>query len=283
MKEYTGSIKEIAQQLVVDFTEEIKDSSIKFKSGDTVKVIKVFKFSYEMRPDFLVELDNNKRYSLNFLLDNAEISDSVKETIKEYNAYGLTLFSQHLAEEAIVRAEAEAAKALALKEKKKEEERKKAASRIKQIQASNISKANNLSKNAFKTYDEFFVDLGYIAKHCKNVYASMPDYLDDWFVSEFGNVERKVIDSSKLTPSGLPSNFTLAIRIDLNSNENIPASLMKYLNESNKAIKPVSNTEFNFTLCKKYGFNFGKKQDINRIRSFIPASNLEDFEFGYNL
>jgi catalase (peroxidase I) len=57
----------------------------------------------------------------------------------------------------------------------------------------------------------------------------------------------------------------------------IPNYLTKYLSASGNA---VSDTSFIWDLVDNYGFQFGKKQDIEKIKSHVPASGLASFEAG---
>jgi hypothetical protein len=57
----------------------------------------------------------------------------------------------------------------------------------------------------------------------------------------------------------------------------IPSYLTKHLSTSGNAI---SDTSFIWDLVDNYGFTFGKKQDVDKIRGHVPAAYLNSFELG---
>jgi hypothetical protein len=59
--------------------------------------------------------------------------------------------------------------------------------------------------------------------------------------------------------------------------DSIPAMLEQYLNPARKA---VTNSEFVRDLVDNYGFQFGKVQDLEAIRSCVPSTYQTDFELG---
>ena len=119
--------------------------------------------------------------------------------------------------------------------------------------------------------------LGWIAKHTKSIKASMPDYMENWFVKNFGqDSDRYVVDSTKRTSGGHPMQWSLSCKISFDSE--VPSILLNKVASNKKAIDSVA---FVWDLVDNYGFTFGKTQDINLIKSEIPSQYLEDFERGY--
>lgn len=130
-------------------------------------------------------------------------------------------------------------------------------------------------------FNNFFVALGWLAKHGKNLVAAMPDIIEPWFVSQFGDIKRTVVDSKKRTVNGFPMQWALSFALAVDDDTTMPAELFKYKSaQKNK----IANTEFLYTLLADYGFKTGvKTQDLEAIRATIPASDLEAFDFGASL
>lgn len=128
---------------------------------------------------------------------------------------------------------------------------------------------------------EFYYSLGWIAKHLSRVYAAIPDYLLPVFEQHFGEGNQPyVYGSDKRTAGGHRFQWTTGLRINLSTKNLTPAPdyLSQYLNSTYNAI---INTPFVWDLVDNYGFQFGKKQDLDKIKSYIPVSYLEYFDEGY--
>jgi hypothetical protein len=137
-----------------------------------------------------------------------------------------------------------------------------------------VARANN----ELSDVDEFYYALGYIAKHAGTVSAAMPDYLEDAFKKHFGSdTPCRVVDSKKKGPAGYTSQWTWSLGISLKKPETVPAFLHDKLNPAGKSI---TDTSFVWDLVDNYGFQFGKKQDIDKIKQTIPAIHLISFEAG---
>ena len=136
---------------------------------------------------------------------------------------------------------------------------------------------------AFKpvnTADEFYYSLGWLTKHVGTVSAAMPDYLEHSFVKCFGpEAPKRLVDSTKVGPTGFTSQWTYSFTASLKKPENIPALLTSYLDAT---AKKIANTQFIWELVENYGFKFGKVQDVDAIRAKIPVSYIDKFEAGVN-
>lgn len=126
--------------------------------------------------------------------------------------------------------------------------------------------------------NEFYYALGWLAKHIGSISARLPDYLSDIFKKHFGsNVAFNAVDSKKKTVNGNSMQWTFGFTATLRKPENIPTSLTQYLGYNGKQI---ANTSFIWDLVDNYGFQFGKKQDIDQIKSRVPSDCLASFEAG---
>ena len=127
---------------------------------------------------------------------------------------------------------------------------------------------------------ELYYSIGWLAKHIGTLSAAMPDYLEAAFQRHFGTeAPHRAVDSSKRTVNGFPTQWALAFKASLPKVTEIPATLTKYLNTTGTAI---ANTSFLWELIDNHGFKFGRKQDIDHIRSMVPSVHIEAFEEGFN-
>jgi hypothetical protein len=166
----------------------------------------------------------------------------------------------------------EAAKKAAEDKKKAEKYEATKAKAIKDFEA--LAEADR----PIEVTNEFYYALGWLAKHIGSISARLPDYLSDIFRKHFGsNVAFNAVDSKKKTVNGNSMQWTFGFTATLRKPENIPASLTQYLGYNGKQI---ANTSFIWDLVDNYGFQFGKQQNIDQIRSHVPSDCLASFEAG---
>jgi hypothetical protein len=170
------------------------------------------------------------------------------------------------------REEAKAASKKAEEDKKNEEKYQRTVAK-----AVKDFTARAQAERTVSTVDEFYYSLGWLTKHAGTVTAALPDYLENSFLGHFGNVPRRVVDSKHRGPAGWQAQWSWSFTIALKKPDLIPAFLAGKLNPSKKA---VSDTSFVWDLVDNYGFQFGKTQDVDKIRSHVPASCLASFEAG---
>lgn len=128
---------------------------------------------------------------------------------------------------------------------------------------------------------EFYYNLGWLAKNVGTVSAALPDYLLKYFENHFGTEAKPtVVDSRKRTINGYPMQWALSMKASVSKKaiDSIPPFLKQYLNTTGNAL---TNTTFIWDIVENYGFQFGKKQDIEKIRATIPAHLIEVFEKGF--
>ena len=171
---------------------------------------------------------------------------------------------------------------LAYEKAKQEAEEKKQAEKLEQTKNRMIRDFEKMAeREKFDGTDEFYYCLGWIAKNCGTFSAALPDYLLPYFQKQFGTTySPRVVDSQKKGPAGWTSQWatSMSTTIKKKALDTIPAYLDEYLNPNKTAI---TNTPFIWDLVADYGFQFGKTQDINKIKQSIPASCIESFEKGY--
>lgn len=173
------------------------------------------------------------------------------------------------------REEAEAAAQKAAEEKKAQEKYEKAKAKA-------LKDFDTLA-NAYRPAEitnEFYYSLGWLAKNAGAFSAAMPDYLLSSFESHFGtDYKPTVVDSKKKTINGNPMQWALSMRAAISKKalDLVPSYLTKYLSTSRNAI---TDTDFIWDLVDNYGFKLGKKQDVEKIRSHVPANCIASFEAG---
>lgn len=126
--------------------------------------------------------------------------------------------------------------------------------------------------------DEFYYALGWITKHCGTVTAALPDYLENAFNQHFGpEAPRRVMDSKKHYPSGWQAQWAWSFTLSLKKIDDVPCIIADKLSPSGKTI---SDTSFVWELVDNYGFQFGKQQDVEKIRACVPSDYIYSFESG---
>ena len=163
---------------------------------------------------------------------------------------------------------------------KKAKAEQKAEERYARLKETAIKDFDAMSKRAKESISDsdFYFALGWLAKNVRTMTAALPDYLDPAFVRSFGaDTPRRVVDSAKRGPAGYQSQWTLSFTASLKNIDTIPTILTQYLNPAGKAI---SKTSFIWDLVEDYGFQFGKKQDIQKITNTIPAKFIDSFNEG---
>lgn len=133
------------------------------------------------------------------------------------------------------------------------------------------------TKKLFATPTSHYEVVGWMAKHCRSLRAAMPDWMEQQFVSMFGDVERYVVDSKKKTSGGFAYQWGLGLKITFD--EEVSGALEQRATSKNKKI--IDNVAFIWDLVENYGFKFGKKQDIDAIIEEVPVEYLPDFNRGF--
>ena len=165
-------------------------------------------------------------------------------------------------------------------EAKKLEEERQAELKYQRAKEKAIRDFNRLSsrKTSVEQVDDFYYTLGWLTAHIGTLSAAMPDYLESSFIRHFGSeVPHRVVDSKKRTISGYQTQWAMSFKASLVKVAEIPMSLTKYLNPKKDAI---SCTEFIWDLVETYGFQFGKKQNIELIEEHIPVEYLSSYQDG---
>jgi len=169
--------------------------------------------------------------------------------------------------------EAEAAKKKAEEDKKNEEKYQKTVAK-----ALKDFETHAQSERPLSAADEFYYALGWLVKHVGTVTAVLPDYLENAFARYFGaETPCRIVNSKHRGPAGWQPQWSWSFTASIKKPDVVPALISEKLNPSGNK---VSDTSFVWDLIDNYGFQFGKKQDVEKIRSHVPASCLASFEAG---
>ena len=177
---------------------------------------------------------------------------------------------------AIKETEQKAREAEALELKRQKDELKFKLKKDKMLEKLATLKPEN-TKKLFETPTSHYEVLGWMAKHVTSVRAAMPDWMENQFVSMFGDVERYVVDSKKKTSGGFDYQWGLGLKISFD--KEVAGPLEKRATSKNK--KVIDSLTFVWDLIDNYGFTFGKKQDLDKIIDEVPDQYLADFQRGY--
>ena len=232
---------------------------------------------YLNKPEFFLtfESDNkNTKFAYTvasklFTLNEAD-SQTLEELFAEYTENWLEFDANRKAEaEAVAKAKKEAEKQ-AEAAAKAEQKLKATMASLEKLKPEDISAICGTPKTEYEV-------IGWLAKHCTNIKPSMPAEALSWFEQKFGKVDNaKVYEAGAKTTGNNPMKYTLSIAGNFNAE--VPAILNRFA--SGSKLKHISSVEFFWTLIDKYGFQFGKKQNIDEIRKFVPTCYISDFEQG---
>lgn len=243
--EVSPSISDINADLIL--TTELQD-----------KTIKKYSFKVLTQKEYLSLSESNIQLLTNYL-----------NTIKDIQIELCAI----LTEQARLEREAE----------KKAVEERKAEEKYQKLKEKTIQDFDNLAKQERTkcATGEFYYCLGWLTKNVGTISVALPDYLLSAFERHFGtDFTPTVVDSRKKTINGNPMQWALSMKASIikKAQETIPALLNDYLNPAHTAL---TTTSFIWDLVDNYGFSFGKKQDIEKIKANIPTTYLSQFEAGY--
>jgi hypothetical protein len=268
-------------EMIKTFGEFIEGEFVDCNVHGTGEVIKTSGTIFE---DAIIDVEFEeciKRFSLNHVIVNAKFIKFKNSVITDaYNK----MFKVHTELTKSFRELMEVARRAKIEADKKAEAEKKAEIKY-QKQKENIIKSfedmQNRTVDTSVQTNDFYFALGWLAKHIGTISATMPDYLSDSFKKQFGNdASHTVVDSKKRTTNGNSMQWTFAFKATLRKIENIPSSLFQYISSTGKAI---ADTAFIWDLVDNYGFKFGKKQDVEKIKNMIPSHCIPSFEAGFEI
>jgi hypothetical protein len=264
-------------EMIKTFGEFIEGEFVDCNVHGTGEVIKTSGTLFE---EAIIDIDFGhcvKRFSLNHVIINASFVRFKNPVITEvYHK----ILAVHIELTHTFRELMEVARRAQIEAEKKAAAEKKAEVKYQQQKEKAIRDFDNFTKqtNIQSEVDDFYYALGWLTAHVGTITAALPDYLQSSFAQYFGaEAPCQVIDSKKRTINGNSMQWTWSFKATLKKPELVPSILTQYLNTTGKTI---ANTSFVWDLVDNYGFTFGKKQDVNKIRQTIPVEYLAFYEAG---
>lgn len=166
---------------------------------------------------------------------------------------------------------------------KKAEAEKKAEIKYQQLKEKALKDFENLTtktREPVTEADEFYYALGWLANHVGSLTAVLPDYLGPTFERHFGaEAPKTLVDSRAKTIGGYAKQWSWEFKCTIKKLKEtvVPACIQPVTTDFSKGIH---NTSFLWDLVENYGFQFGKKQDVEKIKQNVPAQCLPYFEAG---
>ena len=275
--------KDLSADMTADLLEAIKlpVSAVHKAYGDcTINSIEVIcnESSLQLLAAIEIGPELTKKLSLNILLANGliEVLDPVKAILEGY----IAAFTE-IQKEVYEIAHDRSVEKLEAARQAKEEAKKEAAYQQHREKAIHDFEVLTRKEKSVNASGEFYYNLGWLAKNVGTVSAALPDYLLNYFENHFGTeANPTVVDSRKRTVNGYPMQWALSMKASVSKKAivKIPAFLKQYLNTTGNAL---TNTTFVWDIVDNYGFQFGRKQDIDKIRATIPVACIEQFEKGF--
>ena len=270
----------VQAQMVSDFAAHVIGAEVYKHNTGYGRVVSCFASSHSFDSAVITvyfdETNEEKNYLLSSVMTIASLVFTDTSLVELYNSFKEEQYKlkaqYNKAVEDVQRRQKEEAKL----EKKRKDNEKKAAGMKAQAEKEFEKLASSKAKIA--KADEFYYALGWVAKHVGTITAKMPDYLEPAFIKHFGDVEHTVVDSTKVGPAGFTSQWHLSMEASLVKAKEIPAMLTEYLSQNGKKI---SKTSFVWDLVDKYGFKFGKKQDVVEILRCVPIEYVYFFNEGF--
>lgn len=298
MKDYlnlfNNDYNEAKKDLLKDLNESIRGSKIDSANYGVGYIIDVKDdvTNPAKEHDYQVEIDFSgatKTFCLMFAIEKGAITleNTLLDLLKEYMSSFKAILeerSRQLKIEAEKQAlehkkleEFRAAQKAALEKLEKE---KKEAEKLEKRKADAIKKFSDLCRQAkmskAQVDDEDFI-IGWLAKHVTRISAEIPDFLERYFVAQFGaNAQKTVVNTSMKSSGGFTKKWSLSCQVHVDDLTAIPPALQTVFKKS----KTVNSTSFALKLIYDYGFNFGKEQDISQIKSM--SSDQKAFDLGYS-
>ena len=195
---------------------------------------------------------------------------TIENLLAEYLENWLEFDANRKAEAQAARDAKKAAEEQAKADKEAQQKIEATMNRLNKMQPEDVAAVCGTPQTEYET-------IGWLAKHCTSIKPSMPAEACGWFESKFGKVDNaKVYEAGAKTSGGNSMKYTLSIQGCFNAE--VPSILSRFV--SDKSPKQINSVEFFWTLVDKYGFQFGKKQNIDEIKKFVPIDYLADFDRG---
>jgi hypothetical protein len=221
---------------------------------------------------------NNKRFSLVHIMNHKFVKFTDLD-VADIWTKACTMHTEWTAE---YKELTRAAKQLAIEAEKKAIAEKKAEEKYQHLKDKALRDFDELTNKARvrSDADEFYYALGWLANHVGAMTAILPDYLGAAFEKYFGiDTPKTLVDSRAKTSGGYAKQWSWEFKCTIKKLKDtvVPACIQ---NVTTDFAKGIHNTSFLWDLVANYGFQFGKKQDVNKIAQTIPAQYIDSFNEG---
>lgn len=229
---------------------------------------------------YFPDVFKTKRFSLLHLMT---VTNFVQFTNDDIKTLWMKAFDVHNALTTALKTLESTRKQLELEAAKKVEADKKAEQKYQKMREKAIRDFDELAhqaKTVWTEADEFYYALGWLAKHVGSMTAILPDYLGSAFEKYFGvDAPKTLVDGRAKTSGGYAKQWSWEFKCTIKKlkETTVPACIQSITTDFSKGIH---NTAFLWDLVSNYGFQFGKKQDVDRIRKEVPAQYISSFETG---
>ena len=221
---------------------------------------------------------NNKRFSLVHIMNNKFIKFvdlDVTDTWAKISAMHAEWTTEY---KELIRA----AEQLAVEAEKKAAAQKKAEEKLQKQKDKALRDFDKLANETIARSEEaeFYYALGWLAKHVGAMTAILPDYLGATFEKYFGaDTPKTLVDSRAKTSGGYAKQWSWEFKCTIKKlkDTTVPAYIQDITTDFAKGIH---NTSFLWNLVANYGFQFGKKQDVDKIAQTVPAQYIDSFNEG---
>ena len=217
----------------------------------------------------------NATFNLFFALDKKSIQLEVN--VDDYKDIVDQLKKAELAAIKEVEIKKEKERQERIKKEKEEELKKKREIKLLARKQNVIKSFKELRKTSIKLDNDTYTCLGWLANNVSSIHATIPEYLQSYFESEFGlDAPKLVVDSGRKTSGGYDMQWNFSFSLRVKNIETAPLLIKQLFNDK----KELRNVEYIYDLVKNYGFKFGKKQDLDSILDNIPSDKLSQFKAG---
>ena len=242
---------------------------VAFKGTTLEDLIVDIEFAEGIKKFSLVHIMNNKFIRFADILEVGDAWDSAFEVHTKLT--GIYRECERVIRQQQIEAEkqAEAEKKAEAKYQKQKEQAVKSFDQM--VQDANTSLSD---------VDEFYYALGWLANHIGSMTAILPDYLGSAFEKHFGaETPKTLVDGRAKTSGGYAKQWSWEFKCTIKKLKEtvVPARIQSVTTDFSKGIH---NTAFLWDLVSNYGFQFGKKQDVDKIREAIPTPYISSFETG---
>lgn len=273
---------DVEAEMITDFAAAAVGAMVTNKVFGDGKVTAIAGNTFDLMIMTIEFAEDTKRFQATAAIMTTKTMAFADEELVQLYA---DMYEKHLELSDLKRKADNQAEAEAKAQAKKQEEIKKAEAKAAAAKAKALKEFDDMSAKArahLSVTNEFYYALGWLAKHVGSMTAILPDYLGTAFEKHFGvDMPKTLVDSRAKTSGGYAKQWSWEFKCTIKKlcETVVPPCIQDVTTDFSKGIH---NTAFLWDLVENHGFTFGKKQDIDHIRSMVPSVHIEAFEEGFN-